>query len=260
MRPRRVAWLERSAGLRECTVRLRSVELVLPGAHEAISFLTDVCGLTRAEVQGAVSYLRGSSAMAYLISLKEGEPSSLRSTTFICTDDELRAVSRRAAAAGWPVTPTDSSDPGGGHGKLVELPGGGWFRFLAGAADKRPLTDADVPVQLTHVLINSQDAQTTAAAAECVLGLGVADSRQMVFVRELRSGEVLARASLGSLRHIAFQMRDLDALMRGVDRLRAHGFAPVRGPDRRDQGANAFVCFIAPFGMVVEFSALVASH
>jgi catechol 2,3-dioxygenase-like lactoylglutathione lyase family enzyme len=240
-------------------VKLRSVELVLPGAHKAIGFLTDACGLTHAEVQGAISYLRGSSAMAYLIALKEGAPSRLKSTTFICTDDELRAVSRRAAAAGWPVTPTDSSDPGGGHGMLVALPGGESFRFLAGAADKRPLTDADVPVQLTHVLINSQDAQTTAAAAECVLGLRVADSRQMVFVREFQAGEVFARASLGSLSHLAFQMRDLDALMRGVDRLRAHGFAPVRGPDRRDQGANAFACFIAPFGMVVEFSATVAS-
>jgi len=238
-------------------VKLRSVELVLPEARKAVGFLADVCGLTRAEVQGAVSYLRGSSAMAYLISLKEGEPSSLRSTTFICSDIELRAVSRRAAAAGWSTTPTDSSDPGGGHGILVELPGGEIFRLLAGAADKRPLTDMDVPVQLIHVLINSPDAHRTAAAAESVLGLRVADQRQMVFVRESHSGEAFTRASLGSLSHIAFQMRDLDALMRGIGRLRAHGFAPVRGPDRRDQGASAFACFIAPFGMVVEFSAAV---
>jgi 2,3-dihydroxy-p-cumate/2,3-dihydroxybenzoate 3,4-dioxygenase len=237
-------------------VKLRSVELILPEARKAIGFLTDVCGLTHAEVQGAVSYLRGSSAMAYLISLKEGEPSSLRSTTFTCTDAELRAVSRRAAIAGWPVTPTDSSDPGGGHGILVELPGGELFRVLAGAADKRPLTDLDVPMRLTHVLIHSQDAQTTAEAAESVLGLRVADRRQMVFVHELNCADALTRAGLGSLSHIAFQMRDLDALMRGIARLRAHGFAPVRGPDRRDQGANAFACFVAPFGMVVEFSAL----
>jgi len=238
-------------------VKLRSVELILPEARRAIGFLTDVCGLTRAEVQGAVSYLRGSSSMAYLLSLQEGEPSCLRSTTFICTDAELRAVSRRAAAAGWPVAATDSSDPGGGHGILVELPGGERFRVLAGAADKRPLADGDVPVQLTHVLINSSDAQRTAAAAESVLGLRVADDRQMVFVHELNSGEVFARASLGSLSHIAFQMQDVDALMRGIDRLRSHGFAPVRGPDRRDLGANTFVCFIAPFGLVVEFSASV---
>jgi len=241
-------------------VKLRSVELVLPEAQKAIGFLADVCGLTRAEEQGAVSYLRGSSAMSYLISLTEGETSCLRSTTFICTDAELRAVSRRATAHGWPVAPTESSDPGGGHGLLVELPGGERFRVLAGAADKRPLADGDVPLQLTHVLINSSDAQTTAAAAESVLGLPVADPRQMVFVREFHSGEAFARASLGSLHHIAFQMRDLDSLMRGIDRLRGHGFAPVRGPDRRDLGANAFACFIAPFGMVVEFCASVGQH
>ncbi len=52
-------------------------------------------------------------------------------------------------------------------------------------------------------------------------------------------------------------MQDVDAVMRGVGRLRDHGMAPAWGPGRHGPGANVFAYFIAPFHAVVEFSTAV---
>jgi hypothetical protein len=81
----------------------------------------------------------------------------------------------------------------------------------------------------------------------------------MVFVRCNRShhSTAFARAGFASLNHIAFEMRDMDAVMRGVGRLRDHKFVPAWGPGRHGPGANVFAYFIAPFAAVVEFSTAV---
>ncbi len=46
-------------------------------------------------------------------------------------------------------------------------------------------------------------------------------------------------------------------MMRGIGRLRDHGFTAAWGPGRHGPGANVFAYFIAPFGAVVEFSTAV---
>jgi 2,3-dihydroxy-p-cumate/2,3-dihydroxybenzoate 3,4-dioxygenase len=241
-------------------MKLRSIELALPEAEKARAFLTDIWGLALAEVRGATSYLRGSSALAYLVSLEERATPFVRSTTFICSEAELQEMARRVQLSGWPATHTESSDPGGGHGLLIELPEGELFRFLSGTTDAPSVSGSDLPVQLTHVVINSQDAEATATAVEQVLGFRVSDrTKGMVFVRcnDSHHSTAFARAGFSSLNHIAFEMRDLDAVMRGIGRLRDHGFTPAWGPGRHGPGANVFAYFIAPFGAVVEFSTAV---
>jgi hypothetical protein len=52
-------------------------------------------------------------------------------------------------------------------------------------------------------------------------------------------------------------MEDVDAVMRGIGRLRDHGLAPAWGPGRHGPGANVYAYFIAPFGPVIEFSTAV---
>ena len=95
---------------------------------------------------------------------------------------------------------------------------------------------------------------------EDVLAFRVSDrTKAMVFVRcnESHHSTAFARAGFSSLNHIAFEMDDLDAVMRGIGRLRDHAMAPAWGPGRHGPGANAFAYFIAPFGAVVEFSTAV---
>lgn len=241
-------------------MRLRSIELVLPAAAEAAAFLTDIWGMAPAEVRGATHYLRGSGTFPYLVALEEGEAPFVRTTTFVGEPEELSALASRVARSGLPATPTVSEDPGGGEGLIVELPEGELLRFLAGTDELEPLSGRDLPVKLTHVVFNSQDAEATAAAAEAALGFKVSDrTKGMVFVRcnDSHHSTAFARAGVSSLNHIAFEMEDLDGVMRGIGRLRDHGMTPAWGPGRHGPGANVFAYFIAPFGAVVEFSTAV---
>jgi hypothetical protein len=172
----------------------------------------------------------------------------------------VEAIRDRSERSDLPFAPARSDDPGGGEGLVVELPEGELLRFLAGTTEVEPIEGRDLPVQLTHVVLNSVDAEATADVAEQVLGFRVSDrTKGMVFVRcnESHHSTAFARAGFSSLNHIAFEMEDMDAVMRGIGRLRDHDMAPAWGPGRHGPGANVFAYFIAPFGPVVEFSTAV---
>lgn len=243
------------------TIKLRSIELIVENSAAAAEFLTDIWGMAPAEVRGTTQYLRGSGPHAYLVALEQGGQPSVRSVTFVCSADDVHGIQQRVAASDLNATPTRSEDPGGGEGLIVELPEGEIFRFLANAAEVEPIDGQDdLPVQLTHVVLNSADAEASGRIAETVLGFRVSDrTKGMVFVRcnDSHHSTAFARAGFSSLNHIAFEMQDVDAVMRGIGRLRDHGMAPAWGPGRHGPGANVFAYFIAPFGPVVEFSTAV---
>ncbi len=241
-------------------IKLRSIELTLPNAAGARDFFLNIWGLADAGIVGATSYLRGSGSFPYLVSLTEGEASHVLSTTFEAEVAEVAAIRRSAAAEGLVVVDVKSSDPGGGEGILVRLPEGEVFRFLHGAGKVAPIVGRDLPVKLTHVVMNAADAENTASVAERALGFKVSDrTKGMVFVRCSSShhSTAFARAGYASLNHIAFEMEDLDAVMRGIGRMRDHGFAPAWGPGRHGPGANVYAYYISPFGAVVEYSTAV---
>ncbi len=241
-------------------MRLRSIELNVPRASEARDFFTGIWGLADAGAQGQTHYLRGSGELPYLVSLTEAAAPSIRCTTFVGTTEEVARISACARAAGAPCKETVSTDLGGGQGVMVQLPEGEVLRFLHGDTTVAPIEGRDLPVKLTHVVMNSADAEATADFTEAVLGFKVSDrTKGMVFVRCNTShhSTAFARAGFTSLNHIAFEMTDMDAVMRGIGRLRDAGWTPAWGPGRHGPGDNVFAYFIAPFGAVVEFSTAV---
>ncbi len=241
-------------------MKLSSIELALPRAAEAAVFLTSIWGLAPAEVRGATHYLRGSGSFPYLVALEEADTCFVRSTTFVCSDERLTDLATAIARHGLAAKPVTSDDPGGGHGLIVELAEGELLRFLTDTAEVAPIEGRDLPVKLTHVVFNSADAEATGHLVEEVLGFRVSDrTKGMVFVRcnDAHHSTAFARAGFASLNHIAFEMDDIDAVMRGIGRLRDHGMAPAWGPGRHGPGNNVYAYFIAPFGAVVEFSTAV---
>ncbi len=241
-------------------MKLRSIELALPDPEAAARFMAGVWGMAEAEPIGDNRYLRGSGPFPYLVGLEKSEREFVRSTTFVCAADELEALNKRVMAVGWPARPVISKDPGGGSGMIVELPEGEILRFLVDAGEVSPIAGNDLPVKLTHVVFNSVDAEASGHAVEDVLGFKVSDrTKGMVFVRcnDSHHSTAFARAGIASLNHIAFEMQDVDAVMRGIGRLRDHGATPAWGPGRHGPGANVFAYFIAPFGPVIEFSTAV---
>ncbi|GAC1403509.1 MAG: VOC family protein [Novosphingobium sp.] len=241
-------------------MKLRSIEFALPDPAAAAAFMIDIWGMAPAVEAGGTHYLRGSGTFPYLVALAPSADEFVRSTTFVCDESELAELQGKIARSGWPCRDVTSTDPGGGHGLIVELPEGEILRFLAGTTEVPPLEGRDLPVKLTHVVFNSIDAEASGHAVEQVLGFRVSDrTRGMVFVRcnQSHHSTAFARAGIASLNHVAFEMEDLDAVMRGIGRLRDHHHVPAWGPGRHGPGANVYAYYIAPFGPVIEFSTAV---
>jgi hypothetical protein len=53
-------------------------------------------------------------------------------------------------------------------------------------------------------------------------------------------------------------MKSIDAVMKGLARMRDAGIETVWGPGRHGPGHNVFAYFIAPFGAVIEYTAEVS--
>ena len=247
-------------------MKLRSIELALPKAAEAHRWMIDIWGCADAGQQGDTHYLRGSGTEPYLVALAESPENFVRSVTFVCSAQRLAEVARAAQARGLASAPCTSADPGGGSGLLVELAEGEILRFLVGAAEVAPIAGHPkasrrvMPVKLTHVVFNAANAEASGDLAEEVLGFRVSDrTKGMVFVRcnEAHHSTAFARAGFSSLNHIAFEMDDLDAVMRGIGNMRDHGFQPAWGPGRHGPGDNVYAYYIAPFGPVIEYSTAV---
>ncbi|MFV3126960.1 VOC family protein [Niveispirillum sp. KHB5.9] len=242
-------------------MELRSIELDLPDPDGAARFLTGTWGLGDAGGDTDSSYLRGSGDQPYLVGLHRADHPLVRSVTFLANAEEIEAVRLRAAQRDVAVAEVSSADPGAGAGITLSLPDGAVIRLLAGAGRVAPVAGfPDRAVRLTHVVLNAVDAEATARFAEDMLGFRVSDrTKGMVFVRCNSSHHSIAfaRAGFASLNHIAFEMADMDAVMRGIGRLRDVGMVPAWGPGRHGPGANVFAYFIAPFGAVVEFSTAV---
>lgn len=243
-------------------MKLRSIELTLPDAGEAAAFLGGQWGMAEGERIGDTWYLRGSGPEAYLVALTEAAGRSVQTVTFTGTAAAVAALAKRARAHGAVVEPVSAVDePGGGEGVVVTGPDGERFRFLSGVTWLEPLTgQADMPRRLTHVVLNATDAEASGDFVEQALDFRVSDrTRGMVFVRcdDSHHSTAFARAGFASLNHIAFEMEDIDAVMRGVGRMRDIGLGAAWGPGRHGPGDNVFAYFIAPFGPVIEYSTAV---
>ena len=110
-------------------------------------------------------------------------------------------------------------------------------------------------------MLNSADQDASERFAVEKLGFIVSDrTAHMRFLRCNRKHHCVAyaKSALPSLNHIAFEMKDVDAVMRGIARMREAGYEAVWGPGRHGPGNNVFGYFIAPYGGVIEYTAEVS--
>jgi hypothetical protein len=105
--------------------------------------------------------------------------------------------------------------------------------------------------------MNARDRDACTRFALDVLGFKLSDrTRTMSFIRcdNTHHAIAFADAEATSLNHVAFEMASLDAVMRGIGRMKDHGYPPVWGPGRHGPGNNVFGYFVAPFGAVIEYT------
>lgn len=236
--------------------RLRAVELNVTDVPKAAEFLERIWGLADAGTRGKTRFFRATGDHPYVLSLTAASAPGVAAVTFAGTAGEIAALS---SAPHQRVAAFDA--PGGGSGFIVDGPHGQRYRFVAEVAVPKEPDDRNRPIELSHVVLNTPDPEASERFAVEVLGFHVSDRTKMMrFVRCNRKHHALAyaQAETSSLHHIAFEMRDLDAVMHGIGRLREAGYDCVWGPGRHGPGNNVFGYFIAPFGGVIEYTAEVS--
>jgi catechol 2,3-dioxygenase-like lactoylglutathione lyase family enzyme len=230
-------------------MRLRSVELELPDVSRAAEFLEGPWGLSAAGSAGKTRFFRGTGDHPYILSLTQASTPAVAAITFSGPEAEIAKTDRTFDV------------PGGGKGFEVRGPENQNYRFIVETARPSALSEKDRPIQLTHAVINSADVEACERFAVEKLGFKVSDrTAHMRFVRCNRKHHALAyaKSDAASLNHIAFEMPSLDAVMRGITRMREAGYEAVWGPGRHGPGNNVFGYFIAPYGGVIEYTAEVS--
>jgi len=205
-------------------VQLQSVDLRVPDVEATARFFAEVWGLER--VPG--NRLRGTGSLPYLVGLEQGAPAIL-AITF----------------------------SGGSSEREVKGPEGETYRFVREQAVPPLERNRDRPIRLSHVVLNSKDVDAAERFATEKLGFRVSDrTRHMTFLRcsSVHHCIAYARAGYTSLNHVAFEMANVDGVMRGIGRLRDAGYPCVWGPGRHGPGNNVFGYFVGPHGGLVEYT------
>ena len=235
-------------------MRLRSVELELADVAGAADFAGGVWGLLPAGKSGATQFFRGTGSHPYILSVTHAPSPGVAAITFSGSESEIAGLGSRNGIKNL----SSFEVPGGGSGFEVRGPEAQTYRFMVEMNLPGKLEGRDQPIQLTHAVLNSVDPEASERFAVEKLGFKVSDrTAHMRFLRCNRKHHCVAyaHARLASLNHIAFEMQDLDAVMRGIGRMRDAGFDCVWGPGRHGPGNNVFGYFIAPFGGVIEYTA-----
>jgi catechol 2,3-dioxygenase-like lactoylglutathione lyase family enzyme len=247
-----------------CLIRgVRSVELAASNLDEAARFYEEVWGLAPvATARNDSRYFRGTIGHHHVLGLHSGAQPALIRIVFDVADrsgvDALHA--KIAAAGGKPGTPAKLAAPGGGYGFGCKDPEGRNLAFVCEAAGHADTAEnADRPRKITHVNLNVRDFDASLAFFTGVLGFRVIDDNAPLWFLHCANTDhhsiVLARTGLPTLNHIAFELPDLDSVMRGIGRMKDNGYPVEWGPGRHGAGNNVFGYFCGPDEVPLEYTA-----
>ena len=153
--------------------------------------------------------------------------------------------------------------PGGGYGfRCFDLDG----HVLEISSDVTPGAARElnrgesIPAILSHIVLHTPDLKKAVAFYEEHLGFKVSDWLGD-FMCFLRCNEVHHSIAFlpgpPCLNHVAYEMRDIDEMMRGAGRLLKAKVPLKWGPGRHTAGNNTFSYFFDPAGNSVEYTAAV---
>ena len=248
----------------QCFIRgVRSVELVATNLPEAERFYESVWRLRPVEARGGVRLFRGTARYHHILGLHRGRlPALLRIVFDVADRPAVDAIHRAVVASGCRAVaePTVLSADGGGYGFGCRDPEGRNLAFVSGCADHaddghRP----DRPHRIAHVNLNSSDFEASLRFFTETLGFRQIDENAPLWFLRCASPEhssiVLAKTGLPTLNHVAFELPDLDSVMRGMGRMQDNGYPIEWGPGRHGPGNNVFAYFCGPDELPIEYTA-----
>jgi len=241
---------------------VRSIELGVRDLQQSADFYTKVWALEEVGADGDGIHLRATGSEHHVLTLRERPKPELLGVNFATQDktavDELCA---KAKSYGIKVLSEPAALPGaagGGYGFRFQSPEGFTMCISSeGAQHPNVVLDRSRPTKISHVVLNSGSTSEQMNFFIDVLGFKHTDStRMMDFLRCSADHHSIAlfRANGPSLNHVAYEVPNIDGLMRGTGRLKQNGFDIEWGVGRHGPGSNVFSYFIEPDGFVAEYT------
>jgi catechol-2,3-dioxygenase len=242
---------------------VRSVDLAVHDLDLARSFFTDVWHLQQVAEADGIVYLRATGPCFHVISLRAAPANETGLVRIAMQAGDRRSVDlihEQVSQFGTAMdgSPRDLHTPAGGYGFGFKDPEGRNFTVVCDVADHGDGdVRADRPTKLSHVNLNCRDNDATFGFLSEALGFRLSDrTRQFRFIRcnSDHHSLVLGFNDNANLNHIAFEMPDLDSVMRGIGRMRDHGYPVEWGPGRHGPGNNVFAYFCGPDDLPIEYT------
>ena len=244
---------------------MRHVGLAVPDFPAERAFVAGVWGLPEVGNDGATAYFAAAgSPEPYVFRLREAAEKRLDVISFaVGSAGAVDSRAQRLEAAGVRLIskPHPLAGPGGGYGFRFFDSDGRTLEISSNVEGRasRPLSRGEsIPATLSHVVLHTPDIRKSVGFYEQHLGLRVSDwlGEFMCFLRCNTVHHCLAfLPGPVSFNHAAFEMRDLEEMMRGVGRLLKEGVELGWGPGRHTAGNNTFSYFKTPAGNVLEYTA-----
>ena len=241
---------------------VRSIELGVRDLRQSADFYIKVWALDEVAVDGDGIHLRATGGEHHVLTIRERPKPTLLGVNFAAPDrttvDQLcaKAKSYGVKVLGDPAPLSGAT--GGGYGFRFETPDGLPMSISSdGTQHPDVVLDRSRPTKISHVVLNSADADEQMPFFIDVLGFRRSDSTHMMeFLRCCSDHHSIAivRGSGPSLNHVAYELPNIDGLMRGTGRVKRNGFDIEWGVGRHGPGNNVFSYFIEPNGFVAEYT------
>jgi catechol-2,3-dioxygenase len=241
---------------------VRSIELGVRDLQQSVDFYTKVWALEEVGADGDGIHLRATGSEHHVLTVRERPKPSLLGVNFAAPDratvDQLcaKAKSYGVKVLGEPAPISGAA--GAGYGFGFETTEGLPMSISSDGMHHSDIAlDRSRPTKISHVVLNSGDAAKQMPFFVDVLGFKHSDSTHMMdFLRCCSDHHSIAlvRANGPSLNHVAYEVPNIDGLMRGTGRLKKNGFDIEWGVGRHGPGNNVFSYFIEPDGFVAEYT------
>ena len=243
---------------------IRYVGYGLPDVEAERIFYRDIWGLREAAAQDGCYYLAAAGDdEPYVVRLRHAEDRRIDVIAFAAdTPADVNDLFAKVKADNCQIIfePKRLSGFAGGYGFRFFNKDGLPFEIACdySRGPKRSLGPTEtIPEKISHIVLHSPNHKSMVQFFVDVLGFRVSDWLGD-FMCFLRCNEWHHRIAIlpgpPSLNHVAYDMTNIDEMMRGVAKLKRNNVDIRWGPGRHTAGNNTFSYFVTPAGFAVEYT------
>ena len=241
---------------------VRSIEIEQADPERAARFYTDVWNLSEVARSDGSIYLRGTGAAHHILAIHPARgPAGVRGIVLSARDKTcVDAIRARVAAGGLaPTEPAARDAIDGGYGFSFRDPAGRHFTVMCDGRDHADdEKDADKPYKIGHINLNTAMIEPMTRMLTDMLGMRLVDNAGTQFFFNADNPDhctiVLCRYGMETLNHVAYEMPDLESVMRGAGRMHDAGYPVEWGVGRHGPGDNVFAYFAGAEEFPLEYT------